>query len=409
MSSLPIEVLFGIYLGVLTGIVPAVVAGTLGFVFKYVTDVTIPGFGVVVLALAIAGINGGLLALNDETIRSSDRAVTLVTSIVVVLMLSLYAHAQGDKLGGSVPRRITLQTLRDRTLSTDVIELVGGRRRVRVSIRDELADLEGYPPLSAELRGRIASIDWTFPADLPIGEVESRLSDRLKSEFDLTDVHVSLDEDANATIAAAPPIGGLSKRVPTGWRAVSIDAIVPTGLVRGEHVRVRTGETTVEGRLLSASSGSTATEADGDRTAVTADGSDEQAVKPPVTAATSGGDGRVTVAAPRSAAKSLLEVERGDIVVKSRGTRREYELASIVRRGGRRFRRLTVGAESQLTGRTIGEAAIRANYGVVVFALRAGDKRWRVAPSGSATLDGGSDLYVVGTASDLDRFAEVLS
>jgi len=63
MASLPVEVLFGIYLGLLTGIVPAFVSGALGFAFKYLTGVTLPGLGVVVLAVAIAGINGGLMGL----------------------------------------------------------------------------------------------------------------------------------------------------------------------------------------------------------------------------------------------------------------------------------------------------------------------------------------------------------
>jgi len=71
--SLPVEIVFGIYLGIITGIVPALVAGVLGFVFKYVTDVTIPGLGVVVLALAIAGINGGCSP--SMTKRSGRRSV----------------------------------------------------------------------------------------------------------------------------------------------------------------------------------------------------------------------------------------------------------------------------------------------------------------------------------------------
>ncbi|MFC6771072.1 potassium transporter TrkA, partial [Halorubrum pallidum] len=192
--ALPVEILFGIYLGAITGIVPALVAGVLGFIFKYVTDVTIPGLGVVVLSLAIAGINGGLLALNDETIRSSEHAPALLTAIVVVLMLSLYAHAQGDKLGASVPKRISLQQLRDRTLSSDVIELVGGRGRVTVEIAGEVSDMEGYPPLPAETRHEIVEGDWAFPADLPLVELEDRLAERLQTEFDLADVAVRIDE-----------------------------------------------------------------------------------------------------------------------------------------------------------------------------------------------------------------------
>jgi len=93
--SLPVEIVFGIYLGIITGIVPALVAGVLGFVFKYVTDVTIPGLGVVVPRARDRRYQRGLLALNDETIRSSERAPAILTAIIVVLMISLYAHAQG--------------------------------------------------------------------------------------------------------------------------------------------------------------------------------------------------------------------------------------------------------------------------------------------------------------------------
>ncbi|MFW6318451.1 MAG: potassium transporter TrkA, partial [Halorubrum sp.] len=214
--SLPVEIVFGVYLGVITGIVPALVAGTLGFVFKYVTDVTIPGLGVVVLSLAIAGVNGGLLALNDETIRSSERAPAILTAIVVVLLLSMYAHAQGDRLGASVPKRISLKQLRDRTLSADVIELVGGRGRVAVEVAGEVNDMEGYPPLPAATRRAILDGDWTFPADLPLAELEDRLAERLRTELDLADVAVRIDERARATVSAAPPTGALSKRVPAG-------------------------------------------------------------------------------------------------------------------------------------------------------------------------------------------------
>jgi len=49
MASLPAEILLGIYLGVLVGIIPALVAWGLGFSFKYITGVTLPGFGVTIL------------------------------------------------------------------------------------------------------------------------------------------------------------------------------------------------------------------------------------------------------------------------------------------------------------------------------------------------------------------------
>ena len=430
--TLPVEILFGIYLGVLTGIIPALVAGVLGFIFKYFTGVTIPGLGVVALALAIAGVNGGLLALNDQTIRSSDRAPAILTAILVVLMLSLYAHAQGDTLGANVPKRVSFRKLRDRTLSTDVVELVGGRGRVRVTVVGEVGDMEGYPPVPTETRRAIADGEWTFPADVPLTELETRFAERLKTELELADVSVRIDEEARATVAAAPPTGGLSKRVPKGKRAVSVPALVPTGLTRGDVVRIVTTDLTVEGTLLAARSGGKPVEGGGAGAAASTAGGDVPEVgprpgdvrsedprtdggepasapdPPPKTATTTGGEGRVTVAVDRSEAAPLLRAGRGRVIVCSRGTRREFELTTLLRRAGKRFRKVTVVAGGALDGHTIGEVGVREAYDVAVLAARH-DAKWTVAPGGNQSLSAGDELFVVGTRDALDRFGEVAS
>ncbi|MGZ0746510.1 MULTISPECIES: potassium channel family protein [unclassified Haloparvum] len=421
--ALPVEILFGIYLGVLTGIIPALVAGILGFVFKYFTGVTIPGFGVVVLALAIAGVNGGLLALNDPTVRSSERAPAILTSIMVVLMLSLYAHAQGDKLGASVPRRLSLRKLRDRTLSADVIERVGGRGQVRVTVAGDVGDMEGYPALPAETRQSILEGEWTFPADLPLPEIETRFEDRLKTELGLADVSVTLDERAHATVNAAPPMGGLSKRVPAGKRAVSVSALLPTGVARGEVVRIVTPSTTVEGTVLSAKStgkpgekpavpspAATGAEVEEDEDLRTDGGASAASGEATETTAalragaTTGGEGRITVAVERSAASALLQADRGRTLVLSRGTRREFELVSLLRRAGKRFRKVAVVPDGPLDGATIGEVNVREAYDVVIVAAR--HEEWQIAPRGSMALSAGDELFVVGTSAALDRFTE---
>ncbi|XVH32007.1 TrkA C-terminal domain-containing protein [Haloferacaceae archaeon DSL9] len=406
--ALPIEILYGIYLGVLTGIIPALIAGVLGFVFKYFTDVTIPGFGVVVLSLAIAGVNGGLLALSDESIVRSERAPALVTAIIVVLMLSLYAHAQGDKLGGSIPRRVSLQTLRTRTLSTDVVELVGGRRQVRVTIDENVSDIEGYPPLSADLRAQIADNEWQFPADLLLSELETRVADRLRSAYGLADVSVALDEHARATVAAAPPAGALSKRIEAGKRAVSVRALLPTGMVRGESLTLHTTAGTVRGALLSAPA---AVESAGDRATTAGDGAeadggvDDSPSSRPTAAVTAGGEGRITVAVDNRDAKTLLRAAEAQLVVGSRGTQREFELLRILRRAGARIKRCTLGADNPFVGATVGAAAVHETHGVHLVAVR--DDRWQIAPAESIVLTPGMELYVVGPGRGLDEFVEV--
>lgn len=404
--ALPFEILLGIYLGIITGIIPAVIAGVLGFVFKYFTGVTIPGLGVVVLALAIAGINGGLMALNDPTIRSSENATAIVTAILVVLMLALYAHAQGDKLGASVPRRVSFRKLRDRTLNTDVIELVGGRNEVKITVIGEIGDLEGYPPLSAADRAAIRDGEWRFPADLPVEELETRFADRLRSKLDLAAVSVELNANAEAVVSAAPPTGTISKRVPAGKRAVSVSALVPTGLARGEQVRIVAEDVTVEGVLIAAKTGAKSKEDQptSDPKPVVTDGGSEEVQAAPAAAVTTGGEGRVTVAVTPKEAKRLLGVDHGKVVVLSRGTHHEIELTTLLKRAGVRFKRVTVDAVGPLAGHTIGAVDVREVYDVAILAVK--HKRWEVAPQGSQLLSAGDELYVIGAPDAIKTFTE---
>jgi len=405
MAALPIEVLLGVYLGILTGIIPGLVAWGLGFVFKYLSGVTIPGFGVVVLALAIAGVNGGILALNDPTIRNQASAPVIITAILVVLMISLYAHSMGDEMGATFPKRVSLRGLRERTLSTDVVELVGGRGRVRIEVTGEVADMEGYPPVPDEIRRGIREGDWTFPADLPIPELETRFVERLRTEFDLADASVQIDEKARATVVAAPPLSGLSKRVPAGKRAVSVEALVPTGLARGDEVDVVTPDGTVHGTVVSARSGDAKTAPPVAPDGGEPEGEDESAqAEPPRTPTTTGGEGRVTVAVARADAGTLLRTSRAKVVVTSRGRRREYELVSLLRRAGKRFSKLTVREGGALDGVPIGEANVREAHDVAILAVRRPDG-WVMAPRGSTRVEAGDALFAVGQREALDAFA----
>lgn len=417
MAPLPADVVLGIYLGILTGIVPGLVAWGLGFVVRYFTGVTVPGFGVVVLSLAIAGVNGGLLALNDPTIRANASGTTILVAIVVVLMISLYAHSKGDEMGASFPRRISWRGLRERTLSTDVVELVGGRGQVRVEITGDIADMEGYPPLPDGLRREIRTGEWTLPADLPLSELEVRFADRLRHEFDLADVSVHLDENARATVVAAPPLSALSKRIPADKRAVSVEALIPTGVGRGDVVDVALPGEYIRGTVVSATTDG------GDRGSVTRhvikpDGNggdanpnpdpDPDPRAPLQAPTTDGGDGRITVAVSRGEAEKLLDVTRAQITVRSRGRRREYELLSLLRRAGKRFRKFTIRGQAELGGVTLGQAGVREKHGVAVLAVRSPDG-WVIAPRGTTALTAGDELFAVGTPDALDAFAEVVA
>jgi hypothetical protein len=269
--------------------------------------------------------------------------------------------------------------------------------------------MEGYPALPADLRASIREGSWTFPADIPLVELETRVADRLRSEFDLSDAAVRLDEHARATVNAAPPIGALSRRVPVGKRAVSVTALLPTGLVAGDEVDVVVGEETVSGTVLSATTGAK-TATDGEHAAT--DGGTDNPTTPTAPAATPttrGGRGRVTLVVSRHDAEFLLGASTVDrLVVNSRGVRREFELLSLLRRSGRRVRKLTVREGGALDGLTLGEASVRDHYGVVVLASRH-DGAWRISPRGSQGVAAGDDLFVVGTRDALGAFEEAVA
>ena len=408
MASLPVEILLGIYLGLLVGVIPALVSWALGFAFKYFTGVTIPGLGVVVLAIALAGVSGGLLALADKSITSAPNAERVVTAILLVGMVSLYAHSKGDKMGATFPKRLSLKGLRDKRLSADVVELVGGRDEVRIRVVGDVADMEGYPPLPESLRAEIRDGEWTFPVDLRIGELEARMEERLKTEFDLGDVAVSIDEQGRATVTAAPPFSGLSKRISDGRHAVSVDALLPTGLARKDEVTVSTPDAEVRGTVVSART--TATEkTNAVETPETPEVEDTDAPPAAVRApTTTGGEGRLTVAVARTDAGPVLRADSAKVVVEPRGTRREYELISLLRRAGNRFRRVTLDAESELDGQTLREVRVREQYGIAVLAVRK-PGGWRLAPRGDTELAAGEELYVVGPRDALDAFEEAVA
>lgn len=403
MASLPAEVLLGIYLGLLVGIIPALVSWSLGFAFKYITGVTLPGFGVTILAIAIAGINGGLLALTDQSILQGPNAPRIVTAILVVAMLALYAHSKGDAMAVDFPRRLTLKNLRNQTLSRDLADLVNGGNEVRIRVVGEVADMEGYPPLPEELRAEIRNAELTFPADLRLDELEERTADRLETEYDLGDVSVTIDNRGRATVVAAPPFSGLSKRVGDGRHAVSVTGLIPTGLARGDEVTVITPNAQVRGTVVSARTSGKKAESTPDIAPLSTDDAAETEKPAPVRAPTTdGGEGRLTVAVTRTDVQPLMQAEEVKVVVESRGTRREYEAVSMLRRAGQRFKRLSVAGNSRLDGARLGTLDFR-EYGVSVLAVRQ-ERGWKIAPRSDTTLHAGDELFAVGDKKRLDEF-----
>ena len=397
------EIILGVYLGLLTGVFPAFIAFSLAFSFKYFTNVTVPGLGVVALAGALAGVSGGLMGILDPELAESW---TGIIAIVVILMASLWAHAIGDTLGMNTPRRLTLQSLRDRRLP-DLVERVDAYGHFRVRPIGDVQDVEGYPPLGPDLRAEIAAATWRFPGDLPIPTLEERLSERLLADYELAEVEVSIDRRGRARIAAAPIAAGLSRRLPDGHRAVTVETLLPTGLARRDEVSLRLPDGSVTGPVVSARTAAAPTAPEPpDPVEPPSEAEDvvETDTEPVRAPTTDGGPGRVTIAVPPDGTTRVLECEYAPLSVHSRGHQRAFELVAILKRGGNQLRQVTVGGD--VGGSTIGELTTGAEIAVLV--IERGTDTQLVPPRGR-TVQPGDRLIVRGTRAELRSFQEVVA
>ncbi|MFB6096513.1 MAG: potassium channel family protein [Haloferacaceae archaeon] len=411
--SLLDSIFLGVYVGALTGVFTGFLAFLLAFGFKYLAGVKVSDRIGLMLGLGVAGLQGGLLGLlRDPALLQSP---TIVAALLVVLLTTLYAHQKGADLGDRLPKGALRRRLWRRTLSSEAVERIGRFGQVRVRVVGEVDDVEGYPPLPERLRSAIADHAWTFPADLPLSELETRFADRLRTEYDLSEVRVAVDGEARATVAAAPPSGGLSRRVSSDRRAVSVDAPLPAGLARGDEVELAVGDERITGTVVSATPGRRGERETGEEE--TTDGADdgEGHVEGTVdragsgaTGGAGGGDGRATVAVAPGQVERLVTGEVHRLLARSRGGGPEFELVSLLHRGENRFRRLQVRADGEFVDATLRELDLRERFGIDVLAIqRAGE--WTFAPDGDVLLQAGDDLFAAGPRDGLDALAEVVA
>lgn len=397
----------GLYIGVMTASFVGLLVFGLAFVFHYLAGINFPGMIAMMIGLGAAGLQGGVRAL----IRNPDllRSPVSVVALIVTMFVALYAQQLGKTFAKSLPpKEVLLRTFRKKTLSPDVMKSLGRFGQVRISTVGEVTDMEGYLPLPDAIRTAIRDGEWTFPADLPVAELEKRLADKLKSEHDLDDVAVSIDERGRATISAAPPSRGLSRRVPEDKQAVSAEVLVPSGLAAGDDIRVDTGDDHVRGTVL-AISAPEREDADADPPADDDDsGAEDQATAtPPAHETAAGGLGRVTLTVDPSAVSTMVENEATQLLVRPRGRNREYELISLLRQDGNGFRKLMIRPECELVDTPLGELNLRETFGVGTLAIKRADE-WLFAPDGTTALREDDELFVTGPQDGLTGLQAVI-
>ena len=407
MVSLPADILLGFYLGALVGIVPALSVWVASFAFRYTQQLSLPREAAIVLGLALAGFLAWILSIVGQSVIETAGVVRLSLATLLVVVLSTYAHRNGDVMAAAFPRQLSIAEFGGRGIDESRAQLTEDGDQVRIQVVGAVGDVEGYPILPDELRRAIRNADVELPVDLRLSELERRVEEQLEVMFDLASVSVDLDEQGRARINAAPPFSGLSKRIGSGKHAVTVSGLVPTGIARGDEVTVITPGAQVRGTVISARSDSEAVRGSVADIEPRSDAAVEDAEELPRqvrTPTTDGGEGELTVAINRTDVRPLLQASATKIVVESRDLDREYEVVSMLRRVGHQIQRLAIGSGSELAGQKLGTTALRKEHDVAVLAIRKAGG-WQIAPRGETTLDAGDELFAAGTRSNLEGFA----
>ncbi|QSX00936.1 hypothetical protein [Haloterrigena alkaliphila] len=399
LSLTPIELLTGVSFGLSFGVVTAVLVGCVSFAASALVGARLPSIAGGVVTVAVTA---GTLSAADVLDASSVQP-GLLLALGVGFVLGLYATSWGVQFADALPRLAVGTVERTRPLSADAIDAVDAIGQITIRSSGGVREFEGYPPLDPELRAALEDGAWRLPADLPLSELEARLEDRLRTTDDFEAVSVAVDGRGRATITAAPPANGVAGQVPEGWRAVSVRALLPTGLCTGDDVLAVTGSTTVAGTVLSTND---APVADGGRidagvagADAAADGTDTFGPDFGPTAPSRGGEGQVTVAVPTTDAETLLEARRVRIAVTPGETTHEFDAVSVLERDGTAIRKATL-TEPIL-------AAIDNDVtDLEIFALRGADApdstvegEWQFDPDAEAVAVG-AEAFLLGTDGD---------
>jgi len=173
------------------------------------------------MAIAVASlpIAAGLAVATGTLGAEFEQAPRMLAGGSVVVLVTLYGHEQGARVGPALRRAGAGSIERGRSLAASAIEAVDAAGQVTVRPDESIHAIPGYPPLPDDLAAEIEDEAWRLPADLPLSELAARIERRLRLAYDLEAVEVTVDPRGTATIAAATPVSAIrSLRSPSNSR-----------------------------------------------------------------------------------------------------------------------------------------------------------------------------------------------
>ncbi|MFB6080525.1 MAG: TrkA C-terminal domain-containing protein [Haloferacaceae archaeon] len=324
------------------------------------------GTGVVAVYLNTVGLYGDVLAGTDTSI--------FTPAVILFNLGALVFGGVGAAGGRHVGDRIATDTfvaLGARELDTDVGRIVRSVGRVTaVELPDEVEDMDGYDPVSREVKSQFAGKTLLFPRRLTGPELRDRLVTRLKQDYGVG--HVDVEMTGSGTVdylAVGTRIAGVGPTLAPGTVACTIDADPAAGASPGDVVQVwRTDPETGPERVLTGELRATA-------------------------------DDAATLAVDAAEATALDATTTYRLVTLPAEPRADREFAAALRAADETMGVVTVAEEGALAGRTVADA----NEAATVVAVRPPTGPVETLPQRTRTLAPGDALYVVARPEELRR------
>jgi hypothetical protein len=239
--------------GVGAGLVVAVAA----LAYRWYSRLRLPlwlsiliGLSVVALALNTVGVFTDLL-IGETGLFSTGRVVFNVLALGIGGTGAAVGRLVGDRVATDV-----FAVVGARELDVEVSRIVRSVGRITdVTLPEDtadIADIEGYDPVSQATKETLAGKTLIFPRQLTIAELEARFVTRLQDDYDVGHVDVELTDDGTVTyLALGSRVTGIGPTLAPGTVAIAVRADPANAASPGDRVQVwRTGAASE--RLLTA-------------------------------------------------------------------------------------------------------------------------------------------------------------
>ena len=317
------------------------------------------GLSVVAIYLNTAGGLGDVIGGDIDLL-----AVETAVFNTVVFFLAGIAAAVGGRLGDRIGVGLFAVSGGGR-VDRDVSRIVRTVGRVTtIELPEDIGDIDGYDPVDAAIKEKLAGETLVFPRRLTVEELRTRFVERLRTDYGIG--HIDVDFAGDGTVeylAVGGRESGIGATLPPGSAAVAVKADPPNNASPGDTVQVWT-----EGDPATGTSPQRVTNAEIRGTA----------------------DDLVTLAMDEPDAKRLDQDRRYRLVTLPVEPRADREFAAQLRSAEETMGAATVTEGSVLIGDSV------SAIDVVVVAVQTAKGDVIAIPTQSRTIEAGETIYAIG-------------